>query len=115
MSENNLNISVESMIPQITEQVAAELRKKAIESFGYEVQQAVTTEVRRYITENIVPTLTAELKEKEPEIRAAFVAGIVGTAHAVAEHARSRAVEKLAGYEGDKLIRSIFDSLFSRY
>jgi len=115
MSESNMTLSIESMLPQITEQVAAEIRKKALDSLSYEVQSAVTEEVRRYMVENIVPQVTAELKKHEVEIRAAFVESVRQCATLATDAVVKKAAEKMAGYAGDKMLKEIFGTLFPRY
>lgn len=114
MSEE-MSIKIESMLPQITEQVAAEIRKRALDNLSYEVTSAVQNEVRRYLVENIVPGVTAELQKHDAEIRAAFVEAVRQCAQLATDAVVKKAAEKMAGYDGDKMLKEIFGAIFPRY
>lgn len=117
MSENQepkFAIAIESMLPQITEQVAAELKKRALDVLSYEVGAAVRTEVERYIKENIVPSVRAELAAHETEIRASFVEGIRQACLLASTKIVASATKKMADYEGDKVISDVVRALFGQ-
>lgn len=114
MSEPELGLDIKAMLPRITEQVAAELRQKAVERFQWQVLSAVEEQVKLYITERIVPEVQRELAEHEAEIRASMVAAIRGACVALTEHVTESATKKIAGYDGDKAIKAIVDQLFGR-
>lgn len=99
--------AIEAMLPSITEQVAAQLRERALRNLEHQVTQAVGEEVKRYLTENIIPSVTAELKAADPEIRAAIVAGIKAASVQLAAQIEKRITDKITGYEGDKVVAAI--------
>jgi hypothetical protein len=105
-------IDVEKMMPQITEEVAAKLKQRAVDSLVYEVNHAVAKAVSSYIDENIVPSVKEELKAHDAEIRAAIVAGVVGASKALAARIAEDATKKLASYEGDQMVRKMVTSIF---
>jgi hypothetical protein len=114
MSEN-LSISLENMLPQITEEVAAKLRERALASLTYQVEDAIKVKVRGYIEENILPTVQKELEAHDSEIRAAFVAAVVAASQAVAAKVKEAAEEKLTSWGGEKLVGELMSKIFSRY
>jgi hypothetical protein len=112
--EDGLELDIKAMLPRITEQVAAELRTKAVERFQWQVSSAVEEQVKLYITERIVPEVQKELAAHESEMRAAMVAAVRGACVALTEHVTEAAIKKMASYDGDKAIREIMTSLFGR-
>lgn len=108
-------LDIGAMIPRITEDVMAAMREKAIQSFSYQVQQAVGAEVQKFIAEQIVPDIAAELKARSPELRAAVVAGIFGAMDALAEKVKKSAVDKISGYDGDKVIKDFISTIYRGY
>lgn len=110
-----MNLDISKMIPRITEEVTAKIRERAVESFGYEVNRAVAAQVQAFITEHIVPDIAAELKARSPELRAAVVAGVFGAMDALSEKVKKAAVDKIAGYDGDKVIREFIAAIYPRY
>ena len=113
-TEGRFNIAVDAMLPQITEEVAAELRKRALESISWEVKEAVQAEVRTYLTDSVLPQVRKELAQHEAEIRAAMVAAVRASGLLVAEKLQEAATKKMASYEGDKVLKDVFDKLFGR-
>lgn len=98
------NLDIAAMIPRITEEVAATIRQKTLDSFNYSVGQAVQQEVTRFIRDRIIPEVSKELEDSGPQIRAAFVAGVQGACALVAQSIVDSTKKRLAGYEGDQLV-----------
>jgi hypothetical protein len=109
------NIDISSLIPQITADVTAAIRERAINGFTYAVQQQVGEQVSAYIKEQIVPLIADELKANHAELRAAIVKGVYASVEALAEKLRTAAVAKITGYDGDKLIKEFIGQVFPRY
>lgn len=104
------------MIPQITEQVAAQLRDRALARFEHQVAEAVAKEVERYISENIVPAVAKELQAKDAEIRAALVSGVCAAVDVLGRQIQESVTKRVAGYDGDKLVADVMRILTpSRY
>lgn len=104
-------IAIEAMIPQITADVAAQLRERALAGLTHEVTQAVNAEVKRYVAEHIVPEVAAELHAHKAELIAAVVAGVKASALALSDALARHATEKLGGYEGAKVVGRIMAEL----
>lgn len=110
----SLKIDLSETLPRLTEEIAAQLRKKAVDSFSYEVQNAIQQEIRRYITQSIVPTITKDLEREHEKIRAAFVLAVKDGCEAVAATMVESTKKRLAGYEGDTLVRDFFNKIFDK-
>ena len=106
-NEDNLTISIEAMLPEITKTVAAELRVRALNSLQYDVQSAVSAEVKTYIAENIVPAVRKELAKHDAELRAVFVDAVRGAMELTAKAVLTATAKRLASYEGDKIVQTI--------
>lgn len=113
--ENKLNIDLSAMIPRVTEEVAAKLRESAFDNLKYQVTQACALEIKKYIEENIVPSVRAEMVKHEAEMKAAIIGGILASMSDLTARIHADAVKKIAGYDGEKLVADIVGKLFSRY
>lgn len=107
--------TIQSMIPRLTDEVAAEIRNKCIANMTYDISKQVTAEVGKHIEEVILPAVRLELQEHEAEIKASVVAAVKATFAAVGEKLVKHTVEKLAGYEGDKLLTQMLGPLLRGY
>jgi hypothetical protein len=105
---------VAGLIPQITEEVTAALRDRAIQNFSYSVTNAVGEQVSKYIQENVVPLVAVELKSRDAEVRAAVAAAFIASVDALAENLKATAIKKMAGYDGDKLVSEFVRAVFGR-
>jgi hypothetical protein len=110
--KNRYGIDIDELIPRVTEEVAAAMRERAMASLDYQVQAALRTTIEEYITANIVPSVRAELTKNEAEIRAALCAGIVAGCNALAAKLAESATKKIEGYEGDKLLEVVVQTVW---
>jgi hypothetical protein len=106
--------SIEAMIPRMTEQVAQELRKRALDSLTSSVTYQINDEVKKYITEVILPETRKELVKHEAEFKAAALASVKGVLTEVAEQIFTKAKARLSGYDGDRVIDEVMRSVFGR-
>ena len=109
-----MEIKLEDMLPGITAEVAAKLKQRAIESLEYAVTTAVGKTIEDYIKTDILPAVQAEVQAHHAEIKAAVVAGVLGAMKAASEQIQKKAIEKLTGHEGDRVISSILDAIKPR-
>lgn len=107
-------VDVAAMIPRLTQEIAAEMKAKALQSLQYEIQSAVTDTCREYIKERIAPEVAKELEGVHVEIRAAFLAAVTEASKAVAEKLVTSTRERLASYEGAEIVRTILRDLVQR-
>lgn len=113
MSEES-KLDLSTMLPGLTEQVAAELRRKAVAAFEYEAVQAVGATARKYIEDVIVPEAQAQLAAAKPELLALFVEAIRQTMAKTAEQILEMTTKRLAGYDGEKLVREVLTAIVGR-
>ena len=113
MEDGKLSFDINSMIPQLTEEIALQLRTKALESFSWEVRSAVQAEIKRYITENIVPAVGKELEKHHEEIRATFCAAVIDGSKAVAEKLNATIKEKMSGYDGAQMVQDFYKTILA--
>lgn len=109
--ESKMVIAIDAMLPAITEQVAAQLRQRAFDALTYRVNEAVAAEVQRYITENIVPAVTAELEAHRAELIAAVIAGVQASMVALSTATVKHVTDRLTGYDGSKVVGKILGEL----
>lgn len=107
--------NVKAMIPQMTAEIAAQIKAQALRQIEHTASVAIAEEVKRYITDSIIPTVQADLALQQDAIRAAIVASCKGIAEGLAAALVERMTAKLSGYEGDKLITQVFGPLFRGY
>lgn len=109
-----LSVDLSGMIPQLTEEIALQLRTKALESFSWEVRSAVQAEIKKYITENIVPTIGKELEAQHVTIRATFLAAILEGVNTVAEKLAATIKSQVAGYDGDTMVTDFIKTILGK-
>ena len=107
-------LDVAAMLPRITQQVAEELRKRALDTFSYTATEIMKREITNYLQKEIVPTLVVELKAKEAEIRAGMITALVESMVLLNERVIDHARKRLTSYEGDSLIRQLPTTLFGQ-
>lgn len=106
---------IKALMPQMTEQVAAQIRERALANLEHVVASAVTEEVKKYIANVIVPSVQAELAAHEGTIKAGVLAAVKVVAERCGTALVEQMTEKLTGYQGDKLVRDIFGPLMRGY
>jgi FKBP-type peptidyl-prolyl cis-trans isomerase (trigger factor) len=109
-----LATALESMLPRITEEVAAELRKRTLEKLEWQVSEQVQSEIKTYISERILPNVQSELAAHEAEIKAIFVESIRQCFALAAAQMVDTAKKKIAGYDGDKMLQDIVAKMLGR-
>lgn len=114
MSNDDMSINLTDILPGITAKVVEQLQQRATERLSYAVTEAVDAATRRYIEETILPGVNEELQKHEAELRAAIVTGIHMATMALAEAIREKATERIASYDGDKLMNDVVGALFAR-
>lgn len=112
---SSIEDGVKALIPQMTQQVADAIREEAMKNIKWSTAQAITAEVTKYIAEIVLPLVRADLEAASDDIRAAIVAAAKGVAVMLAEQLVVSATKKIASYEGDKLLTSVFGPLFRGY
>lgn len=103
--------AVGAMLPKITDDIAAELSKRALQSLEYTVAQEVQSTIKKYIEERILPSVVEELKTHDAEIRAAILGGVLGGVKSLGESITKRLTEHVGGYQGEKLVREVLQIL----
>jgi hypothetical protein len=109
--ENQTSINVSQLIPIITAEIQESMRKKALDSFQYEIQRAVQAEISRYVQANIVPVVTKELEEARDQLKAAVVAGVQGATELVAKTFVEQTRKKMESWEGEGFARETMRAL----
>lgn len=112
---SSIEDSIKEMIPQMTAEVAEKIRERALSNIEYSVAQAVQEEAKKHVAEVVIPAVREQLVQHEAEIKAAVLAAIKGIAEQIAKTLVQKATAKLAGYEGDKLIKDMFGPMFRGY
>lgn len=107
--------TIQSLIPRLTEEVAAKIRDNALQNLQWDVARKVQEEVGKYIEDVIIPAVRAELADHEAEIKASVLAAIRATFDAVGAALVASATKKLASYEGDKLLTQMLGPLLRGY
>jgi hypothetical protein len=107
--------SVTAMIPAMAAEIGAKIKEQTLRNIEYTTGKAIADEVQTYVAENVLPLVKAELAAQQDEIKAAFLAAAKGIADQLAVALVSRCAEKLAGYEGDKIVQAVFGPLFRGY
>lgn len=107
--------TIQSLIPQLTEEVAAKIRDRCLSNMEYNVAQQVQLLVGEHIKEVVVPAVHAELAAHGDEIKAAVIAAVKQVALTIGTALVAKATEKLAGYDGDKLLAGMLGPLFRGY
>lgn len=103
---------IKEMMPQLTEQVATEVRRRALEQLEHYTASVIVDEVKKYVADALLPQIQKELKGREVELRAAFLAAIQLTFETAAAKVTESATKKLASYEGDKLVQDVVKAIF---
>lgn len=106
---------IKALMPQLTEQVAAQIRQRALSNLEHVVASAVTEEVKTYVADVIAPTVRAELVKHDADIRASVVAAVKLIGENVAAELVKQVTEKLSGYQGDHIIKEVFGPIFRGY
>lgn len=107
--------TIQSLIPRLTEEVAAKIRDQALSNMQYSVAKQVEAEVAKYVAEIIIPAVRADLVAHEEEIKASVVAAIKALFDAIGAALVEHTVKKLASYEGDKLLTQMLGPLLRGY
>lgn len=107
--------SVTAMIPAMAAEIAAKIKEQTFRNIEYTTGKAIAEEVTRYVAENVMPLVKAELAAAQDEIKAGILAAAKGISEQLAVALVSKLAEKLAGYEGDKIIQAVFGPLFRGY
>lgn len=105
---------IAAMLPQMTEAVADEMRKKALSNIEHWMASAISQEVQRYVKEVVTPQVRADLEAHAAEFRAAILAAVKGTLELVTGRILAVATERLAGWQGGSLIDEYMRSVFGR-
>lgn len=107
--------NVKAMIPRMAQEIAEKIREETLANIRHTTAQAIAAEVVKYVHEEVMPLVKSELAAQQDEIKAAIVAASRGVADALAEQLVRKATEKLASYEGDKILERVFAPLFRGY
>lgn len=107
--------SVVAMIPQMAAEIGAKMKEQAFRNIEYTTSQAIADEVKKYIVDEVMPTVRSELAAQHEEIKAAVLVAARGIAAKLAESMIEKFTAKLASYEGDKLIKDVFGPFFRGY
>jgi dGTP triphosphohydrolase len=112
---SNIEESVKAMIPQITREIADNIKAQVSSNLERSVSGAIHEAVTAHLKEVIMPAVKAELVEQEAAIKAAVLAASKGVAEMLATTLVAHMEKRLTGYEGDKLVRDVFGPLFRTY
>lgn len=107
--------SIQALIPRLTDEVAAEIRKQCLAGMSYTVSKQVQEVVGEHIKDVILPAVREELAAHEAEIKASVIAAIKQTFEAAGAALVEHATKKLASYEGDKLLAQMMGPLLRGY
>lgn len=107
--------TIQSLIPQLTEEVAAKIRERCLSNMEYNVAQQVMLVIGEHIKTVIVPAVQADLEAHTDEIKASVVAAVKQVSVTIGVALVAKATEKLASYEGDKLLAGMLGPLFRGY
>lgn len=107
--------SVTAMIPAMAAEIAAKIKEQAFQQLQYTTGRAIADEVTKYVSENVLPLVRDELAAQNDQIKAAILAASRGIADKLVETMVDQFAKKLASYEGEKLITSVFGPLFRGY
>lgn len=112
---NSIEDNVKAMIPRMAAEIALKIKEQTLENIKYTTAKAIADEVSKYIADEVMPLVKSELAAQQDEIKAAIVAASRGVAEALATTLVEKATEKLASYEGDKILERVFGPLFRGY
>lgn len=110
--DKQVGIDFTAMIPQLTQEVSAELRRRAVESLQYEASAAVSAAVKEFIATNIVPAIQAELTASSAELRATFLAAVKQSVTLSAAQLVEHTQKRLGAYDGEKVVRETLRAIF---
>lgn len=110
-----LQFDLQQILPEISDAVSAAIRKRAEESISYTVQEAIRKAVAEYVEAHIIPEVQQMLADRHGEMLAQIGAGVVAATNAVAESLKQRVAQRLAGHEGDKMIRNLLHAMAPAY
>lgn len=106
---------VKAMIPRMTQEIAEKIKATTLANIEHTTARAISEEVTKYIADEVMPLVRADLVAQQDAIKAAIVAAAHGIAEQLAVTLVERFTVKLSGYEGDKLITNVFGPLFRGY
>jgi O-succinylbenzoate synthase len=112
---SSIEESVVAMIPQMAAEIGAKLQEQTLRNIEYTTAQAIADEVKKYIVDEVMPTVRAELAAQHDEIKAAVLVAARGIAAALATSMVEKFTAKLASYEGEKLVKDVFGPFFRGY
>lgn len=107
--------TVTAMIPAMAAEIGQKIKEQTFRNIEYTTSKAIADEVQAYIAEAVMPMVKAELATQNDEIKAAIVAAARGVAEKLADALVESFTKKLAGYEGEKLITTVFGPFFRGY
>lgn len=107
--------SVTAMIPAMAAEIAAKIKEQTFRQMEYTTGKAIGDAVTKYITDEVLPLVHAELAAQSDEIKAAILVASRGIADKLVETMVDQFAKKLASYEGEKLVAAVFGPLFRGY
>jgi len=107
-----MSVDTEELVAELLPDLKARLKERMLSAYSYEIDDAVKTEVRRYIAEDVMPEVREALQEQHAEIVASFVTAIVGVHAEMGAAMVKGAKEKLTSYSGDKLVAKLMREVF---
>lgn len=107
--------TIQSLIPQLTEEVAAKIRERCLSNLEYKVSEQVQAAVNEHIATIIIPAVKADLAAHEEDLKAAVIAAVKQVGVTIGAALVEHATKKLASYEGDKLLTQMLGPLFRGY
>lgn len=112
---SSIEENVKAMIPQITREIADNIKAQVSSNLERYVSTAIHEAVTAHLKDSIMPAVRAELVEQEVAIKAAVVAATKGVAEMLAAALIEQMKKRITGYDGDKLVRDVFSPLFRGY
>lgn len=107
MTEDQLS----QMLADHKDEIAASVRKKAIEamtaSLSYQLPQSVTQAVREFFETEIVPEIKAHLEDQKGAIVEASIKAASEIGDKVAELLVKQAVESMTGYRSGEVVKAL--------
>ncbi len=112
---SSIEESVKAMIPRMTEEIAVAIKDRALRSVEYSTSEAIAEEVKRYVSDIVMPLVLDDLRSQQDAIKAAILAACKGFADALAETLLRKMTDRLTGYEGDEILKDVFGPFFRGY
>lgn len=112
---SSIEENVKAMLPQITMEVVAAIKEQALRNLQYTTATAIQEAVTEYVKTEVLPAVKDELRANDAVMKAAILASTKGVAELLCESIVDSARKKLAAYDGDKLVASVFGPLFRSY